>query len=148
MYKIILEAHSGIAYLALIALFVAAVNSFLGLASKRTFKSSDKRIGLFGLIFTHIQLLAGLILYFVSQKGFSMLTSGNAMGNSELRLTALEHPIINIIAIVLITIGWSKHKKQTTDKGKFKSFAIYYTIGLILVLSRIPWKTWLPGLFN
>src|SRR5690606_39470231 len=93
-----------IAYLALIALFVAAVNSFLGLASKRTFKSSDKRIGLFGLIFTHIQLLAGLILYFVSQKGFSMLTSGNAMGNSELRLTALEHPIINIIAIVLITI--------------------------------------------
>jgi hypothetical protein len=25
-------------------------------------------------------------------------------------LLALEHPLINIIAIALITIGWSKHK--------------------------------------
>jgi hypothetical protein len=28
-----------------------------------------------------------------------------------LQLTSLEHPLINIIAIALITIGWSKHKK-------------------------------------
>lgn len=148
MYKILLEAHSGIAYLALLALLVAVVNSFLGLTSHRTFKASDKRIGLFGLIFTHIQLLVGLILYFVSAKGFDMLTSGNAMGNSELRLTALEHPLINIIAIVLITIGWSKHKKKNTDSAKFKSIAVFYAIGLVLILSRIPWNTWLPGMFN
>ncbi|HLV45561.1 MAG TPA: hypothetical protein VKY32_00840 [Flavobacterium sp.] len=143
MYKIILEAHSGIAYLALIALFVTVINAFLGLSSKRTFKGSDRKIGLIGLIFTHIQLLAGLILYFVSQKGFSMLTSGNAMGNADMRLTALEHPLINIIAVALITIGWSKHKKQIADQGKFKSFAIFYTLGLLLILSRIPWGTWL-----
>lgn len=148
MYKILLEAHSGIAYLALLALLVAVVNSFLGLTSGRTFKASDKRIGLFGLIFTHIQLLVGLILYFVSQKGLDMLTSGNAMGNAELRLTALEHPLINIIAIVLITIGWSKHKKKNTDSAKFKSIAVFYAIGLVLILSRIPWSAWLPGMFN
>jgi hypothetical protein len=29
---------------------------------------------------------------------------------TESRLLALEHPQINIIAIALITIGWSKHK--------------------------------------
>jgi hypothetical protein len=29
---------------------------------------------------------------------------------TESRLLALEHPLINIIAIALITIGWSKHK--------------------------------------
>jgi hypothetical protein len=33
------------------------------------------------------------------------------MSDKALRLTSLEHPLINIIAIALITIGWSKHKK-------------------------------------
>ena len=65
--------------------------------------------------------------------------------NSEARLLALEHPAINIVAIVLITIGWSRHKKQTTDAGKFKSIALFYTLGLLLILSRIPWNSWFNG---
>ena len=69
------------------------------------------------------------------------------MKDSTLRLYALEHPLINIIAIVLITIGWSKHKKATDSKSKFKKFAIFYTLGLVLILSRLPWKVWMPSLF-
>jgi hypothetical protein len=41
---------------------------------------------------------------------------------TESRLLALEHPLINIIAIALITIGWSKHKKLMTSESKFKTF--------------------------
>jgi hypothetical protein len=44
------------------------------------------------------------------------------MSNKALRLTSLEHPLINIIAIALITIGWAKHKKLTTSASKFKAF--------------------------
>lgn len=142
MYTGLQHAHSYIAYLALILLIVASINSIIGMASTKEFKDGDRKLSLFALIFTHIQLLIGLILYFVSQKGFSMLTSGNAMGNSELRLTALEHPLINIIAVILITIGFSKHKKATTSKAKFKSIAIMYALGTILILSRIPWSAW------
>lgn len=142
MYTV-LHLHSFLAYAVLLILIVASVNSILGMSSNRQFKDSDRKIALFGLIFTHIQLLAGIVLYFVSQKGFSMLTSGNAMGNSDMRLTALEHPLINIIAVVLITIGFSKHKKATTDKAKFKSIGVMYTIGTILILSRLPWSDWL-----
>jgi hypothetical protein len=47
-----------------------------------------------------------------------------------------------ILAIILITIGFSKHKKQTTDKGKFKTIMLYYGIALLFVLSRIPWGNW------
>jgi hypothetical protein len=65
------------------------------------------------------------------------------MKDPTLRLTSLEHPLINIIAIVLITIGWSKHKKLTTSNAQFKTFAVFYTIGLLLILSRIPYKMWL-----
>src|SRR5690554_1118274 len=143
MYTGFLHLHSFLAYAVLLILIVASVNSILGMSSNRQFKDSDRKIALFGLIFTHIQLLAGIVLYFVSQKGFSMLTSGNAMGNSDMKLTALQHPLINIIAVVLITIGFSKHKKATTDKAKFKSIGVMYTIGTILILSRLPWSDWL-----
>lgn len=141
---IIKQAHSGVAYLAVIFLVIAVINAFMGMSANKEFKDKDKKLGLFALIFTHTQLLLGLILYFVSPmvQGF-----GVAMKDSTLRLYALEHPLINIIAIVLITIGWSKHKKDGDSKTKFKRFAIFYTLGLILILSRIPWKMWLPSLF-
>ncbi|UUC46128.1 hypothetical protein [Flavobacterium cerinum] len=139
MNEIIQKGHSGLAYLALLALLIAVINAFIGMNSKRNFEPKDRRISLFGLIFSHIQLLFGLILYFVSPLG---LDSFGQMSNSELRLTSLEHPLINIIAIALITIGWSKHKKATTDTDKFKKIAIFYAIGLLLILSRIPWKLW------
>jgi hypothetical protein len=48
----------------------------------------------------------------------------------------------NIIAIALITIGWSKHKKLMTSESKFKTFLFFYGLGLLLILSRI-WKIWL-----
>lgn len=140
MYSILQPAHSWIAYIALALIAFAAINGIIGLTTKRPFKSSDRQIGLIALIFTHIQFLIGLILYFISPM---VQNFGVAMKNSELRLYALEHPLINIIGIVLITIGWSRHKKQTEDHSKFKSFAIFYTLGLILILSRIPWNTWL-----
>ena len=137
------HAHSYIAFVALILLIVASINAIIGMSSNKEFKDGDRKLSLFALIFTHTQLLIGIILYFVSQKGFEMLTSGNAMGNKELRLVALEHPLINIIAVVLITIGWSRHKKMTTDKAKFKSIGIMFALGTILILSRIPWSAWL-----
>lgn len=139
MYGFIQKFHSGWAYLALLLLVVAVVNAFIGLASKKEFTAKDRKIAIFGLIGIHTQLLIGLILYFVSPVGF---TSLGQMSDKMLRLTSLEHPLINIIAIVLITIGWSKHKKLTTSESKFKTFSIFYGLGLVLVLSRIPWSLW------
>lgn len=140
MYEFIQKFHSGWAYIALLLLIVAVVNAALGLLGKKEFTPKDRKIAIMGLIGTHTQLLIGLILYFVSPLGF---TSLGQMSDKMLRLTSLEHPLINIIAITLITIGWSKHKKLTTSKSKFKIFSIYYGIGLLLILSRIPWNLWL-----
>jgi hypothetical protein len=139
MYEFIQKFHSGWAYVALILLVIAVVNSFIGMASKKEFTATDRKISLYGLIGIHIQLLIGLILYFVSPLG---LTSLGQMADKALRLTSLEHPLINIIGIALITIGWSKHKKLTTSESKFKTFSIFYGLGLLLILSRIPWSMW------
>lgn len=138
MYHIIQKFHSGWAYLALLLLVIAVVNAFIGLNSRKEFTEKDRKIALFALIFCHIQLTVGLILYFISPIGFELL------GNMETtaRLTSLEHPLINVLAIAAITIGWSKHKKIISNVAKFKSIAIFYAIGLILILIRIPWHLW------
>ena len=139
MYQFIQKFHSGWAYVALLLLVFAIVNSFIGKSSHKEFTAKDRKIALFGLIATHIQLVVGLILYFVSPLGASAF---GQMKDAALRLTSLEHPLINIIAITLITIGWSKHKKAQTGAAKFNSIAVFYGLGLILILIRIPWSLW------
>jgi hypothetical protein len=140
MYQFIQKFHSGWAYLALLLLVIVVVNALIGMLSKREFTTGDRKVALFGLIGIHIQLVVGLILYFVSPLGFASL---GQMADKALRLTSLEHPLINIIAITLITVGWSKHKKLTSSTSKFKTFTVFYGLGLILILSKIPWSMWL-----
>lgn len=136
--------HSYLAYIVLALLFLAVANALTGLFSKRMFTlEKDYRLSLFTLILCHMQLLVGLLLYFISASGFNAVkTLGMGGLNSAARLLAVEHPFINILAVVLITIGWSRHKKFMEGNKKFKSIAIFYGLGLVLILSRIPWTQW------
>ena len=145
MYTGLQHAHSGLAYLALLALILVILWSLVGALSGRDFLEKDRKIALIAFILCHVQLLVGLILYFVSPLGYALLAGGGAMADSAARLTALEHPLINIIAIVLITIGYSRTKKLESSKAKFRSIYMMYAIGLILILSRIPWGNWLSN---
>ena len=115
------------------------VNSYIGKSSKKEFSAKDRKIALFGLIAIHVQLLIGLILYLVSPLGYQAI---DLIKDAAFRLTSLEHPLVNILAIVSVTIGWSKHKKAATSEAKFNSIFIFYGLGLLLILSRIPWKLW------
>lgn len=139
------QIHSYWAYIAVIILVIAVLNAIIGLTKNNEFKDKDLRISLFTLIVMHIQLLIGLGWYFMSPWFQALREFGMAetMKDAPLRLQAVEHPLMMILAIVLITVGFSKHKKQTADKQKFKIIAIYYGIGLLFILSRIPWGLWL-----
>lgn len=144
MYQIIQTLHSYLAYVVLALLFFAVANAIIGLVGKKMFTlEKDFRISLFTLILAHIQLLVGLLLFFISANGLQAIQALGMGGlNAPARLLAVEHPFINIIAIVLITIGWSRHKKVMEAGKKFKSIALFYGLGLLLILSRIPWGQW------
>lgn len=144
MHNVILFIHSWWAYLVLIVLIVASVNALVGYFGNKEYGATNFRIALFTLIASHIQLILGLALYFLSPyfKMFAEVGMGEVMRNPVLRLYNVEHPLVMLIAIALVTIGYSKHKKKLTSKPKFKMLAIFYTIALVLVLSRIPWNAW------
>ncbi len=142
--EIIQTVHSYLAYIVLAVLVLAVINALGGwLGNKMFAPEKDRRISLFALILSHIQLLVGLGLYFVSTSGLNAVQEFGMGGlTPAARLLAVEHPFINILAIILITVGWSRHKKFVDGKNKFKAISIFYGLGLLLFLSRIPWGQW------
>ena len=145
MYSLLKNIHSYWAYLVLLILIIGILNAIAGKIKGKDFESKDLRLSLFGLIFSHIQLLIGLILYFVSPwfSQWSDLGVKGVMNDAQARLYLVEHPFTNILAIVLITMGWSLHKRQSDPGKKFLRIALFYGLGLLLLLSRIPWDSWL-----
>jgi hypothetical protein len=143
--EILQSVHSYLAYVVLAVLFIAVANAILGYTGNKLFTlEKDFRISLFALILSHMQLVLGIVLYFVSKR-FSLwgeLGAGGVMKNELARLLLVEHPFTNILAIILITIGWSRHKKLMEAKRKFRTITIFYGLGLLLILSRIPWAQW------
>lgn len=145
MYTTINFLHSYWAYLVLLIIILATFNAIVGFIGNKEYGPKDFRISLFALIVTHIQLIIGAILFFVSPLGMQAISSNGMsaiMKDSILRLNAVEHPLVMVLIVILVTIGYSKHKKKLVSKQKFKILAIFYSIALLLVLSRIPWNQW------
>lgn len=136
MYNGLLHAHSGLRWIALILIIYAIINAFSGKKSGREFLKKDKMIGLFTLIVFHTQLLIGLYLFFKSPK---VAYVEGFMKDSMLRFFGMEHLLMMLIAIALITIGYSKSKKAATSELKFKKIAVFYTIAFVILLAGIPW---------
>jgi hypothetical protein len=51
----------------------------------------------------------------------------------------VEHILVMLIAIALVTIGYIKAKKATDPRKRNNKILVFFFIALILFLSRIPW---------
>lgn len=132
--------HSSFRYLVLLFIILALVDAMIGLISGRSYKKQSKIFSLLALITVHIQLLVGLLLYFLGGKGFQAITTIEGfMKNEMLRFYAIEHISLMIIAIGLITVGYSKAKRQDEAKRKYKTTLLFYGIGLLIIFAMIPW---------
>jgi len=55
------------------------------------------------------------------------------------RFFLVEHPSLMIFAVLLITIGYSRAKRATSDAMAFRRTFWFYLVGLVLILLGIPW---------
>jgi hypothetical protein len=138
--------HSYWAYL-LILLFVATLAKYLlGFISRKVFDfNTDYRLASFTIIVFDIQIILGLINWFVSPY-FSGIRSGHMgeyMKNAHDRLLVLEHPVMMLIALLLIHYGFRRMKNAIGSQKKYMAVLLTYGIAFFLVLLRIPWKIWL-----
>jgi len=132
MNNILVHAHSGLRWVALILLLLAIVNAF----TSSTYEKKHRLINLFAMVSLHTQLLIGIALLFVSKK---VNFDAGWMKLDIFRFYGMEHMAGMILAIILVTIGHIKSKKGNTPAEKFKPIKLWYVIGIILILASIPW---------
>lgn len=141
MYSTLLILHNLLRWGVLLFGLYAIIRSAAGI-SKKNFTSADSKAQVFFVMFCHTQLLLGLVLYFISPNVNAALANGMgaAMKDSYSRLIAVEHISVMVIAIALIQAGRSISKKATDPVAKHKKALIFFSIGILLILSRIPWS--------
>lgn len=137
--KGLVAAHSGMRYIILLLIVIAIVNAIMNLKSDK-FGKKDKLINLFAMVFLHIQLLVGLILYFIDLANKTKVRFGEGMMSDPVaRFFTMEHTLMMIVAITLVTIGYSKSKKAIEASKKHRLVLRYYGLGLIVIFVAIPW---------
>lgn len=134
MYNGLLITHSYLRYIILIMLVVVIITSLAGLINKKPYTDTDNKLGLFLFISTHLQLLLGLILFFISPV---VQFSGEAMKDPSTRYWLVEHNTAMIIAIVFITLARTTSRKMTTGEAKHKRMLIFNVIALAIIILTI-----------
>jgi len=134
MYTGLVHAHSGLRWVALLLLVASVFVAISRWMGNKSFTDGNRKLYLFTLISVHIQLVLGLILYFISPK-----VDFGGMSNRIVRFYTVEHISIMLVAIIAITIGYSRSKRATNDTQKHRLVGILYGIGLALILAGIPW---------
>jgi hypothetical protein len=140
MYVFLLSLHSLMRWLVLISLLYAIYRSYRGWRLKLPFTAFDDRVRHYTATVAHIQLTIGVWMYFISPViDYFLHNLSEAVHIRDIRFFGMEHSLMMLIAIVLITIGSVKAKRKTNDAGKFKTVAVWYSVALVIILTSIPW---------
>lgn len=134
MYNGLLHAHSGVRYLVLLGLLIVIVTSLMGWMNRKPYTSTDNKLSLYLFIATHIQLLLGLILYFISP---FVQFGGNTMSDRTTRYWTVEHLVGMLVAVVLITLARSTSKRMTDGNAKHKRMFIFNFVALVVIIAII-----------
>ncbi|UUC43835.1 hypothetical protein [Flavobacterium cerinum] len=140
MYPILLSLHSLFRWFVLLSLLLAIGVAAFGYIKKSAFSKSVNHLRHWTATISHIQLVIGMLLYtqspFVSYF-YDTYKSGNL--NTEALFFGVIHIILMFIAILFISIGSAKAKRQTDDTQKYRTMLTWFTLGLVLIFIAIPW---------
>lgn len=139
-YYLLLVFHSCFRWLVLVSILLSLYRSYTGWSQKKSFTHADNTIRHITATIAHVQLLIGLSLYFVSPIiSYFLHNFGTAVHDRQLRFFGMEHSLMMLVGITVLTIGSAKAKRRSTDLAKHRTVAIWYTIALLVILSSIPW---------
>ena len=126
MYQILRSAHSGWRYVVLILLVLALVQALAGWFGKKPYTEGNRKLNVFALIATHIQILVGLVMYFISP-----------LVEAGIRYWKMEHIGMMIFAAILVTVGNARSKRGDDAAAKHRTISIYFGLALIVIIAAI-----------
>ena len=121
--------HHFLPFIFYIVLIIVIIKSFLG----KIVNPKKDRLLIATLALAHTQLIFGIILL------IPFLQAGIQMGSAVNRFVTVEHPLMMIIGVVLITIGKGKANKIKDLSRANKTIFYYFFITLVLIALRTPW---------
>ncbi len=142
MYTAILLAHSWLRWAVLLLGLFAIVLAVSGAITRRPWRSLDDRAGALFTTALDIQMLVGLVLYFLLSPITRAALSdfGAAMGSSGPRFFAVEHVFGMVVGIVLAHRGRSRVRKITDPVSRHRVAAVFLVLAMIAILASIPWS--------
>jgi NADH:ubiquinone oxidoreductase subunit 2 (subunit N) len=141
MYSILLSLHSLVRWLVLASLLYAIINSYIGWRRQREFSATDNAVRHWTATIVHIQFMLGIVLYFLSPiVSYFHNNFREAVHLREIRFFGMEHSLMMVIAVSIISVGSAKAKRKSNDQEKFKTIALWFFIGLLFIMSSIPWS--------
>jgi len=138
MYSIIQNIFSFWKNFVLIILIMICVNSLIGYLSKNVFSSRDLRYNTFGLVISVIQLIIGVIFYFIiNWLNEDSPDNLNYIKNSDYKLLSIRGLLINLASVLFISMGWSLHNRQFDSRKKFVRVLVFYGLGLLMLIRTV-----------
>jgi hypothetical protein len=155
MYEGLLHLHNFLRWVILIFLLLSVLRHLT--AGSQPYGGKDKGFGLPLLIATHVNAVIGIYQWVVSIWGLKMIQQhgmGGVMKDTVNRFWAIEHPLMMLIAAILITIGYGQRKSKHTARVQRRRAVIFYVLALIVILLAVPWpfrdelirRPWFPGM--
>ena len=145
MYIFLLDLHNLLRWVIVIVGVIAVAMALRGAFARAAWTGQQAALGSVFTISVDVQLLVGLLLYFV----FSPITTGAfadfgaAMQNDHTRFFLVEHLPLMVIAIALVHVGASRARKLNSARPA----AIFYTVAMVLMVIAIPWwRPLIPGM--
>lgn len=140
MYPYLLFFHSIFRWLVLISLCYAVFRSLSGWLGRRPFSKTDNLVRHLTATVSHVQLTIGYVLYFQSPLiAYFRSSYSEAVKQPDLKFFGLIHIALMTVSILVITIGSSMAKRDTTDQAKFRTMTLFFAAALLIILMVIPW---------
>ena len=146
MYPAVLLVHSWLRWVVLLLAVVAIARAFAGARAGRPWSPSDDQAGRLFVISLDVQVLLGLVLYFVLSPITRAALSdfGAAMQLSTSRFWAVEHVFGMVVALLLAHRARMRVRAIQDPRRKHMVAAVFYTLALLAMLASHPW----PGTPN
>jgi hypothetical protein len=141
VYPLVVTLHSWLRWAVVIVGVIAVVKFLGGWLGGKKWQPQDTRLAALFPMLVDIQLLLGLLLYFVVSPitTGALRNFGAAMSNSVTRYFAVEHVFMMLVALVVAHLGSMLPKKQTDVLAKFRLAAILTLLALVIIFLAIPW---------
>ncbi len=142
MYTTFLILHSWLRWLALLAGLGATAAALLGGDPRRA-----DRWGLWLTIALDVQLLIGLLLYFVVSPNMQIVRDhfAESMRTPGLRFWAVEHVGMMLIAVVCAHIGRVQARKARNVAARRRRQLIWFGLATLFMLLGMPWPGTVSG---